>query len=118
MVRGGADERGLAAIRRLRELQDNGPRLTLAEFKALIREQFFMLLIDQEATLAAIPSLLPADAAQRRKAFSALREVLSARGDLTGEAAERLQQIAGLFGVEANTGISGTAGKIRVAKAS
>jgi pimeloyl-ACP methyl ester carboxylesterase len=117
MARGGADERGLAAIRRLRELQDERPKLTLAEFKALIREQFFMLLIDQAATLAAIPSLLPSDAAQRRKAFAALRQIVSARGDVTGEAAERLQQIARLFGVDpADT--SDTDRKIRVAKAS
>ena len=34
-------------------------RLTLAEFKMLVREQFFMLLLDREAALAAIPKLLP-----------------------------------------------------------
>ena len=34
-------------------------RLTLPEFKMLVREQFFMLLLDQEAALAAIPKLLP-----------------------------------------------------------
>ena len=116
-ARGGVDERGLAAIRRLRELHDERPRLTLAQFKALIREQFFMLLIDQDAALAAIPSLLPADAGQRRKAFAALRQVASARGDITGEVAERLQQVGQLFGVDpADT--SDTEKKIRVAKAS
>ena len=41
---------------------DGHAALPLAEFKALVREQFFMLLIDQEAALAAIPALLPADA--------------------------------------------------------
>ena len=35
------------------------PRLTLSEFKMLVREQFFMLLLDREAALAAIPKLLP-----------------------------------------------------------
>jgi len=94
------DERGLAAIRRLRGVQDDKPRPTLAEFKALLREQYFMLLIDQEATLAAIPALLPADRELRRKALAALRQVLSARGEIAGEAAERLQRIAKLFGVE------------------
>ncbi len=100
MARGGADERGLAAIRRLRAVQDDKPRLTLAEFKALVREQYFMLLIDQEATLAAIPDLLPSDAGARRKGFAALRQVLSARGEIAGEAADRLQRIARLFGVK------------------
>jgi Protein of unknown function (DUF3141) len=100
MARGGVDERALAAIRRLRAVHDDRPRPTLAEFKALLREQYFMLLIDQEATLAAIPALLPSDRELRRKGFAALRQVLSARGEITGEAAERFQRIARLFGVE------------------
>ena len=56
--------------------------MTLAEFKALIREQFLMLLIDQEAALDAIPDMLPADMDARRKGLAALHEVLSARGDI------------------------------------
>jgi hypothetical protein len=40
-----------------------------------------MLLIDQEATLAAIPNLLRSDADVRRKAFAALRQMLSAAGE-------------------------------------
>ena len=59
-------------------------RLTLPEFKMLVREQFFMLLLDQEAALAAIPKLLPEDVNQRRAAFAAMREVLSASGEITG----------------------------------
>lgn len=98
--RGSVDERGLAAIRRLRAVQDDSRRLTLAQFKALMREQYFMLLIDEEATLAAIPDLLPSDREVRRNAFATLREVLSARGEITGEAADRFQRIARLFGVE------------------
>ena len=35
--------------------------MSLAEFKVLVREQFFMLLLDQEACLAAIPEMLPKD---------------------------------------------------------
>src|SRR3974377_2179673 len=45
--RGGLDERGFEAVRRLRAEQGHA-RLSLAEFKTLIREQFFMLLIDEE----------------------------------------------------------------------
>ena len=86
-ARGGADERGLAAIRRLRETDRGRSRLSLAEFKALVREQYFMLLIDEAATLAAIPDLLPPSIDERRAAFAALREVLSARDTIEGEAA-------------------------------
>src|SRR5262249_17653067 len=52
LARGGADERGLAAVRRLR-LAQPGAELTLAQFKAMVREQYFMLLLDAEAALAA-----------------------------------------------------------------
>ena len=68
MARGRADERGLAAIRGLRAgVEDDKPKPTLAEFKALVREQYYMLLIDEEATLAAIPDLLPPDREVRRQ---------------------------------------------------
>ena len=97
ITRGGADERGLAAIRRLRAAEPGSEQLTLAKFKALVREQYLLLLIDQEATLAAIPALLPADPEERRKGFSALCEVLSARGEIAADGIERLLRVARLL---------------------
>jgi pimeloyl-ACP methyl ester carboxylesterase len=117
MARGGPDERGLAALRRLRAVEDDKPRLTLSEFKTLIREQYFMLLIDQAATLAAIPRLLPPDQETRRGAFIVLCHVLNARGDITGEAADRLRQVAQLFGVEADPSVAPEAKADRKARA-
>jgi hypothetical protein len=99
-VRGMVDERSLEALRKLRR-NDTGPRLTLSQFKMLVREQFFMLLLDREAALAAIPKLLPDNADDRRTAFAAIRDVLSASAAISGEAAGRLQRIAELFGVDA-----------------
>ena len=66
MTRAAIDERGFEALRRIREAHTD---LSLAAFKALVREQFNMLHIDQDAALAAIPSMLPADAETRAKAF-------------------------------------------------
>lgn len=102
-ARGMVDERSIEALRQVRR-DHGGPRLTLAEFKLLVREQFFMLLLDQEAALAAIPGLLPEDVGQRRTVFAAMRQVLSAAEDITGERARRLQRIAALFGVDAGEG--------------
>ncbi|MEZ0000116.1 DUF3141 domain-containing protein [Sinorhizobium fredii] len=99
-ARGGADERGFEAIRRLRRAHPTASQLTLAEFKALLRRQFFILLIDEEAALAAIPKLLPEDVNERRAAFDALQEVLQASGAITGAAAERLERVGRLFGLE------------------
>src|SRR6266404_2109711 len=81
-ARGMVDERSLEALRQIRR-NDAGARLTLAQFKMLVREQFFMLLLDQERALAAI------------------REVLSAGAEISGEVAKRLKRIAELFGVDA-----------------
>jgi hypothetical protein len=79
--------------------EDAASRMTLSEFKTLVREQFFMLLLDQEAGLAAIPKMLPKDLDQRRAVFAAIREVLSVGGEISGETATRLSRVAQLFGV-------------------
>jgi hypothetical protein len=97
-ARGMVDERSLEAMRRLRQAEESA-RLTLAEFKMLVREQFFMLLLDQEAALGAIPKLLPGNMDERRKAFAAIQDVLSASADISGEVSRRLKQVAGLFGL-------------------
>jgi pimeloyl-ACP methyl ester carboxylesterase len=97
MARGGVDERAFETIRRMRLATTDNQRLTLAQFKQLVREQFFMLLIDREAALSAIPQLLPADIDARRTALAAIQDVAAASGELTGEAAERMSRIAGLF---------------------
>ncbi len=98
MARGMVDERGLEALRRMRK-DDAASRLTLAEFKMLVREQFFMLLLDQEAALAAIPKMLPEDMEKRRAVFAAIRDLLSVAGEISGETAKRLHRVAQLFGV-------------------
>lgn len=99
-ARGMVDERSIEALRQIRR-EHGGARMSLAEFKMLVREQFFMLLLDRDAALAAIPKMLPDDVNLRRGAFEAMREVLSASEDITGERASRLRQVAGLFGVDA-----------------
>jgi hypothetical protein len=99
MARGMADERGLEALRRMRK-EDAASRISLSEFKSLVREQFFMLLLDQEASLAAIPEMLPRDAKSRRRVFDAIREVLSAGGRITGDTLKRLARVEQLFDVE------------------
>ena len=98
-ARGSVDERGFNALRRMRR-SGQTPRLTLAQFKAMAREQFYMLLLDQEATLEAIPGMLPADMNQRRKMFNTIKEILSASGQLEGECLNRLRRVERLFGLE------------------
>jgi hypothetical protein len=97
MARSAVDERGFEMVRRIRETESDVP---LAAFKAMVREQFYMLLLDTEAALAAIPSMLPGDPQSRLRAFDLIKQVLSARGPLSPEDHEHLQQVARLFGAD------------------
>jgi Protein of unknown function (DUF3141) len=97
MARAGVDERGFEAVRRIRRTHGDIP---LSVFKALVREQFNMLLIDTDAALAAIPSMLPPDAETRREAFGLIRQALGAIGEFSAEDKKRLDAVARLFGVD------------------
>ncbi|HOW63012.1 MAG TPA: DUF3141 domain-containing protein, partial [Candidatus Contendobacter sp.] len=90
----GVDERAFEVLRQMRD-QHSG--LTLAEFKQILREQFFALLLDRDGALAAIPQMLPADSATRAEALDRIRQVVSAVGKPSGERATRLTQIEKLF---------------------
>ncbi len=103
LARGRVDERGVNALKLIR-LEQEAPQMSLAEFKAMARDQFFMMLLDAEATLEAIPALLPADVGPRQHAFDTIKKVLEASGELTGEAVERLNRVKDLFGL-GETGI-------------
>ena len=96
MNRRSIDERGFEMASRLREAHSD---MSVADFKALVREQFNILSIDQEAALAAIPSMLPPDADTREKAYGLVKQLMSARGELSTEDKERMNEIARLFGL-------------------
>jgi hypothetical protein len=77
--------------------------MPIADFKALVREQFNILLIDQEAALAAIPSMLPPDTESREKAYDIIAQIMSAKGELSADDKKRMDEVAKLFGVETAT---------------
>jgi hypothetical protein len=100
LARAAVDERGFEAVRRIRRAHDDIP---LQAFKALVREQFYILLVDTEAALAAIPSMLPSDADTRRKGFDLIKQALGARGAFSDEDSKRMQRIARAFGLDEPT---------------
>ena len=97
MTRAAIDERGFELARRIRQAYGE---TSLSELKALVREQFNMLLIDQEAALAAIPAMLPSDAETRQKAFDLIKQVLGARGEMSPEDEKRMSEVARLFAMD------------------
>ena len=98
--RAAVDERGFEIVRRIRREQEGARTLPLPQFKALLRDQFYMLLIDQEAALAAIPTMLPEDIGVRRQAFQTITRILSAAGPPNDEDQRRLARVAELFGLK------------------
>jgi hypothetical protein len=94
MPRGAVDERGFELVRHIRRTHGDMP---LSEFKALVREQYLILLIDQDAALAAIPAMLPAEPEIRKTAVDVLNQVLSVRGPMSGDVGDRMQRIKRLF---------------------
>jgi Protein of unknown function (DUF3141) len=97
MERGCVDERGFEMIRRIRSTRKDIQPLPLSEFKALVREQYLMLLLDTEASLAAIPAMLPPEPEFRQKAIDLIKQVLTARGEIHEDVAVRFERIGHLF---------------------
>ena len=95
--RGAVDEASAASkcVRRLRR-EPNLPSLSLAEFNALVREQLYMPLIDQEAALGSIPKMLPEDGERARRA-SISSSAFSLHAGHSTTRTKRLARIARLF---------------------
>jgi hypothetical protein len=101
---GDADERGLALLRRMRD--ERGGGLTLAEFKQLVRDQFFMLLLDEERALAAIPALLGTDRQEAGRIARDMQRMIEVVGLRTKAAKTRLAEIERMFAAVGGTSVS------------
>lgn len=98
-VLGGAtstDERNFKRLRASRAELD--PQLSLADFKRLMREQFFILKLDPKAAIASLSSLLEGQSAEQIAAhLEHIEHVLAASGDLSESSASRLERVRELF---------------------
>jgi hypothetical protein len=97
----GADEprvdvRGFRMAERVRDEHVAGERLSGARRRELVREQFFLLLLDEAAALAALPRMLPSSH-DRAVALEMVQKILSAKGDLNDERRARLARVAALL---------------------
>lgn len=81
----------------LRRSQKAHPEITLACFKAIVREQWARLTIDPEAALKALSRLLLEDASARHTLLEEIRAIETAAGELDGEARRRLEEMEVLF---------------------
>jgi pimeloyl-ACP methyl ester carboxylesterase len=95
------DERGFSVLQAIRGLQPANRRRSLGEIKAMFRDQYMLLRLDEERAVRAIPHLLPDDEQLRSTGWNAVQDVIGASGELPPEGRGRLQRIEGLFGVSA-----------------
>src|SRR3954452_25628982 len=98
MPDGAADERGFAALRQIAGELPAAKRLSLSQFKEVVRGQFLILRLDEERAITAMPKLLPADRPARETALGMLRRIIEARGTLSEEGARRITRVENLFG--------------------
>lgn len=92
---GVADERAFAVIRETRDAQ--ATKLPLAEFKQRVRDQFLMLVLDEERAVATLPDLLRGHEAEAAAAFDLVERVVKAAGPLNPEGEARLARLAEVF---------------------
>jgi len=99
---GSVDERGFWMIMALRDARPAEERRSLAELKAIVKEQFLLVTLDEERAIDTLPALLPRSVEKRRAALDALRRILIARGSLSEEARSRLQRVERLFDLKSD----------------
>jgi pimeloyl-ACP methyl ester carboxylesterase len=90
-----ADERAFEMLRRIRSKHDSGK--SLAEFKEDLREQYYMLRIDENRSVGLIPELLKGHEHEGPILLEYVREVVTAGGPLHEEGQRRLALVERLF---------------------
>jgi pimeloyl-ACP methyl ester carboxylesterase len=92
---GAFDERGFNLLRRMRE--EAGGGMSLGEFKRIVREQFFMLVIDRQRAIAAIPGMLAKDPPLAGRMRAMLRRLIETVGLHSERAEVRLAELEHLL---------------------
>ena len=109
---GAADERGFRMLKAIRQSRNANERLSLPRFKEMMREQFQLLLLDEERAINALPKLVKAGDAEAATALDTLRRVIAAPGPLDLEGKRRLARIEALLGERLPLGRKGKAASV------
>ena len=92
------DEHSFTTLKEINSEQQPSERVNLAQFKELMKEQFLIMMLDEERAIAAIPKLLPADRKERDALIGVIRRVVTSGGAPQEEGKRRLARIEMLFG--------------------
>jgi hypothetical protein len=77
--------------------EDTGSGMSLAEFKRVVREQIFMLHVDEHRAVQAIPTMLAKDPALAERMRAAVRRIVETLGLHSDEAKARLDELEELI---------------------
>ncbi len=91
----GTDEREFEMLRRIRA--EHGAGKSLTEFKQDLREQYYMLRIDESRAIELIPKLLKGHQDEGLKLLEYIRRIVYADGSLGEEGQRRLAEVERLF---------------------
>ncbi len=94
-----ADERPFNLMRRAIQEMKPANLPTPAQMKAAIKRQAFVLALDEERAIEALPRLVP-DMEERRRGYAAARLVIASRGEITPHQEERLRRVARVLGLD------------------
>ena len=95
MPEGVADERGFRLLEHMREHAGSG--LSLADFKTIVRDQFFMLLLDERRAIEAMPAMLDADLELAQRMATTLRKLIEVLGVESKLGKSRLAEMTAMF---------------------
>lgn len=91
------DEREFTQLLRLRQQSNIFPPMSYDEFKNMVRQQYMMLVLDEDRAIAAIPNLLDRCDGAEKQAMEVIRHIVSASGTPTFEEERRLRRLADVF---------------------
>jgi pimeloyl-ACP methyl ester carboxylesterase len=94
---GGVDERAFGLLRRIRADHPGIHEVGLQRFKEIVRSQHRLLRLNEEEAIAAVPALLPGDAAKREEALKVIRQLFADREVSSLEVDSRLARVEKLF---------------------
>ncbi|HET9537950.1 MAG TPA: DUF3141 domain-containing protein [Mesorhizobium sp.] len=95
MPEGVADERGFRLLERMRE--EVGTGLSLADFKIVVRDQFYTLLLDERHAVEAIPAMLDTDPELAQRMATTLRKFTDVIGVESKLGKSRFAEMVSMF---------------------
>ncbi len=92
------DGRGFTILKEINSELPPAKQMSLTVLKEKLKEQYLIMMLDEERAVAAIPKLLPADGAERGAMKGAIRRILAVGGSPSDEAKRREARVEALFG--------------------